>query len=343
MGRYSWQDYDQICQIINLGDRMKIIYRSFCLFILLFCLTLSLLHADGRYAISDPRQYQVWHLVEVENTAGPASEIRLELPIFNTDKLPPYQKLVSFQAPRGVKITKHADGQSAVYLASRIENGQQLTLEFEFTFINYAIDYQLNAYRGISSVEPRYLQAENGIESDSKTIINLARNLTAGCDTQLDKARKLFEYVNTTFEYQRIKQNTHSALETIRIGKGVCEDFSLVYIALCRASEIPARLVRGYRFNVTDLKSGETDLKGFAHAWVEVNLPAEGWITVEPTFTYSINGKKTVSYDFFGKIDKSDRHLFFSYIRDNAPNCSWKHDPRNPANLKLNVRTLLRK
>jgi transglutaminase-like putative cysteine protease len=282
-------------------------------------------------------------LVEVENTAGSAKEIRVELPIFNTDKLPPYQKLVSYQAPRGVKINKQADGHYGVYSAPLLEKGRQLTLEFKYTFINYAIDYRLDAYKGYSLAEKRYLQGETGIESDSKTIVNLARNLTTGCNTQLDKARKLFEYVNATFEYQKIDQDSHSALETIRIGKGVCEDFSLVYIALCRAVGIPARLVRGYRFGPNDLKSGETDLKEFAHAWVEVNLPVEGWITVEPTFTYSINGKKTVSYDFFGKIDKSDRHLFFGYLRDNAPSCSWKHDPQNPANLKLNVRTLLRK
>lgn len=321
---------------------MKILYHSLRLFFFILCLTVSLIHADGRYHLSAPRQYRVRYLVEVENTAGPAGEIKLELPIFNTDGLPPYQRLVSFQAPRGVKIIKRADGQNAEYLAPHLENGQRLTLEFQFTFVNYAIDYQLNAYQGYSSAEGRYLLPEKGIESDSKTIINLARNLTTGCDTQLDKARKLFEYVNKTFEYQKIEQDTHSALETIRIGKGVCEDFSLVYIALCRASGIPARLVRGYRFNVAELKSGENDLKGHAHAWAEVHLPVEGWVTVEPTFTYSINGIKTVSYDFFGKIDKSDRHLFFSYIRDNVPNCSWKHDSRNPANLKLNVRTLLR-
>ncbi len=319
--------------------------RVFCLrfFFLLLCFAVQFCHADGRYNISAPQQYRVRYLVEIENTGGLARNLKLELPTFITDELPPYQKLVSYQAPSGIKLNKYPDGQNAVYLAPRFENGQQLKLEFTYIFVNYAIDYQLNAYQGYSSVEARYLQPEDGIESNSKIIMDLAQDLTAGCDTQLDKAHKLFEYVNANLEYQRIEQDTHSALETIRLGKGVCEDFSLVYIALCRASGIPARLVRGYRFNVTDLKFGETDLKGFAHAWAEVNLPAEGWVTVEPTFVYTVNGVKKVNYDFFGKIDKSDRHLFFSYIRNNTPNCSWTHDPRNPANLKLNVRTLLRK
>lgn len=321
---------------------MRVVCRS-RLFFLLLCLTISFGYADGRYTISVPQQYRVRYLVEVENTGGPARDLKLQLPIFITDGLPPYQRLISFQAPLGVKISKYADGQSAEYLVSRFDKGQRLSLEFIFTFVNYAIDYRLNTYRGISSAEPRYLQPEPGIESDAETINELAQKLTAGCGTQLDKARKLFEYVNATLEYQRIEQDKHSALKTLKIGKGVCEDFSLVFIALCRATAIPARLVRGYRFTVSDLNAGETDLKTFAHAWAEVNLPAEGWVTAEPTFTYSLNGVKTVNYDFFGKIDKSDRHLFFSYVRDNAPNCSWTHDPRNPANLKLNFRTLLRK
>lgn len=322
---------------------MRVVCRS-RLFFLLLCFTVSLCYADGRYKISAPQHYRVRYLVEVENTgSGPANNLRLELPVFTTEDLPPYQKLISYQEPRGVKTSKNNKGQSVEYLMLRLEKRQKLTLEFRYTFVNYAIDYQLNAYRGYSTAETRYLQPEPGVESDSKVIINLAQVLTAGCSTQLDKANKLFEYVNANLEYKRVEQDRHSAVETLRIGKGVCEDFSLVFIALCRASGIPARLVRGYRFNVSDLKSGETDLKGFAHAWAEVNLPAEGWITVEPTFTYSINGVKTVNYDFFGKIDESDRHLFFSYICDNAPNCSWEHDPRNPANLKLNVRTLLQK
>lgn len=320
---------------------MRVVRRS-RLFFLLLCLLVSLCHADGRYNISVPKQYRVRYLVEVENTGnGLASDLRLELPVFITDDLPPYQKLMSYQGPRGVKISKTNEGQSIECLMPRLERGQKLTLEFRYTFINYAIDYQLTAYPGYSTAETRYLQPEPGIESDSNGIINLAQDLTSGCSTQLDKASKLFEYVNANLEYEMVEQDKHSALETLRTGKGVCEDYSLVFIALCRASGIPARLVRGYRLNVADLKSGEIDLKGFAHTWAEVNLPAEGWITVEPTFTYKVNGVKTVNYDFFGKIDESDRHLFFSYIRDNAPNYSWKHDPRDPANLKLNVRTLL--
>ncbi|MGE5606384.1 MAG: transglutaminase-like domain-containing protein [Bacteroidota bacterium] len=313
------------------------------LFFLLIFLTFSLSYADERYTISAPQQFYVYYQVEIKNSGGTANDLKLQIPIFSTNGLPPYQRLVSFKAPSGVKIIRDDDGEIAVSNLIRLEKGNSLLAKFSFTFVNYAIDYQLKPYRGQSSAEPRYINPEPGIESDAGLVNNLAQKLTSGCNTQLEKAKKIFYYINKTLEYQKTEQDMHSALETLKLGKGVCEDFSLAYIALCRASGIPARLVRGYRFNVSELNSGETDLKKFAHAWVEVKLPAEGWITVEPTFTYTLNGIKTVNYDFFGKIDQSDRHLFFSYLRDIAPNCSWTHDPRNPADLTIKFQAVLRK
>lgn len=320
---------------------MRAVYRSW-LIGWLFLLVFSFAAADGRYSISAAKEYRVRYLVEVTNRGGAARDLNLRIPIFMTDGLPPYQKVKSFRAPAGVIISKDKNGQTAEYRLSRLDKGESLSLEFSFTFVNYAINYQLKPYRGSSQVESSYLQPEPGIESDNVQIKQLAGKLTSEYGTQLEKAKRIFYYVNSTLEYQKIERDTRSALETLKIGKGVCEDFSLVFIALCRASGIPARLVRGYRFNDSDLKSGETDLRDFAHAWAEVYLPAEGWVTVEPTFTYRYNGVKTVSYEFFGKIDKTDRHLFYSYEREIAPSCSWTHDPRNPADLKLSFRALLR-
>lgn len=318
-------------------------FKHLWLFFFLFFVAISLSYADERYTLSAPQQFQVDYKVEVKNTGGTARDLKLQIPIFAIEGLPPYQRLVSFKAPSGVKVIKDDEGTIALYNLAHLETGGSLLLKFRFTIINYAIDYRLKAYQGFGSAEGRYLKPEPGIESDAGLIKSLAQKLTSGSNSQLEKARKLFHYVNANLEYQRIDEEQPSALRTLEKRKGVCEDFSLAYIALCRASGIPARLVRGYRFSLSDLNSGETDLKRFAHAWVEVKLPAEGWITVEPTFTYTLNGIKTVNYDFFGKIDQSDRHLFFSYLRDIAPNCTWTHDPRNPANLTLEFQTLLRK
>lgn len=72
--------------------------------------------------------------------------------------------------------------------------------------------------------------------------------------------------------------------------KGQCRDFTNVYLALARTAGIPARRVggwvvsawqppAGWEFAVTTTPDGKTVA---SHAWVQVYLPGEGWVPVEP-------------------------------------------------------------
>jgi transglutaminase-like putative cysteine protease len=72
--------------------------------------------------------------------------------------------------------------------------------------------------------------------------------------------------------------------------KGQCRDFTNVYLAMARTAGLPARRVSGWivsewqppagwEFVVTTLPDGRTV---GSHAWVQVYLPGEGWVPVEP-------------------------------------------------------------
>jgi transglutaminase-like putative cysteine protease len=111
---------------------------------------------------------------------------------------------------------------------------------------------------------------------------------------------------------------------------------------LCRAAGLPARFVNGFRFDPAKLKSGVNDLSGFGHAWVEINLSGIGWVPVEPTYTYTVNGAKRVNYDFFGKLRADDRHLLFNYSRKGSISCNWSHDRRTRPRVTLDTRLTIR-
>ena len=67
---------------------------------------------------------------------------------------------------------------------------------------------------------------------------------------------------------------THSrtrASQALALGKGVCQDYAHLMIALCRALHIPARYVSGYN-----------PAEGLMHAWVEVLHEAQ-WQGWDPT------------------------------------------------------------
>lgn len=67
-----------------------------------------------------------------------------------------------------------------------------------------------------------------------------------------------------------------SVCAALDLGKGVCQDFSHVALALLRMLGIPSRYVSGYLY-----RSGSPELE--THAWVEAYSPTAGWIGLDPT------------------------------------------------------------
>ena len=96
-------------------------------------------------------------------------------------------------------------------------------------------------------------------------------------------AKNLFIWLkeNTTYQKHNGKETVQPAGTTCNIKTGDCDDLSFLYIALCRAVDIPARFIRGFIV--------EADDNGYVttvpHAWAEVfvggGIGNNGWIPVE--------------------------------------------------------------
>ncbi len=70
---------------------------------------------------------------------------------------------------------------------------------------------------------------------------------------------------------------SHSAIETLDMGVGVCQDQAHAFIACCRAAGVPARYVSGYLYTG---ESGEVA----SHAWADAWLGDEaGWVSLDVT------------------------------------------------------------
>ena len=67
-------------------------------------------------------------------------------------------------------------------------------------------------------------------------------------------------------------------LETLRMKRGVCQDFSHVMIGALRSLGLAARYVSGYLRSGSDHQGAEA-----SHAWVGVFVPEVGWIDFDPT------------------------------------------------------------
>lgn len=84
--------------------------------------------------------------------------------------------------------------------------------------------------------------------------------------------------------------HVHSTVEdTLKLKRGVCQDFAHLMIAICKTLLIPARYVSGYHF-VKDLVD-ETNYEQASHAWVEAYIPGVGWCGFDPTNEGEVNGR----------------------------------------------------
>jgi transglutaminase-like putative cysteine protease len=88
-------------------------------------------------------------------------------------------------------------------------------------------------------------------------------------------------WTHETLRYERGATHVHTSSADARAaGKGVCQDFAHVALALLRAMGLPARYVSGYLHPDADAEIGAT-IRGESHAWIE--FWAGSWMAVDPT------------------------------------------------------------
>ncbi len=98
----------------------------------------------------------------------------------------------------------------------------------------------------------------------------------------LTAVRTLSETIYGAFEYQPGVTDADSPIDlALSAGRGVCQDFAHIMLAICRDWGLPARYVSGYLF--TDRDAGDRSDPDATHAWVEVFLPSLRWVGFDPT------------------------------------------------------------
>jgi transglutaminase-like putative cysteine protease len=98
----------------------------------------------------------------------------------------------------------------------------------------------------------------------------------------LTALKRLNSVISGAFEYEAGVTEADSPIDTaLAEGRGVCQDFAHIMIAVCRGWGVPARYVSGYLF--TNRTAGDRSDPDATHAWVEVFLPSLRWVGFDPT------------------------------------------------------------
>ncbi|OGH23722.1 MAG: hypothetical protein A2958_03105 [Candidatus Levybacteria bacterium RIFCSPLOWO2_01_FULL_38_13] len=141
-----------------------------------------------------------------------------------------------------------------------------------------------------------YLKEDKYWQISNNEIKQLSRNLK--------NPKSIYEYVVKKLKYDYSRVET----EKPRIGaagvlqkpeSAVCLEFTDLFIALARASGIPAREVDGYAYTQNTRERPLSLVKDVLHAWPEYyDREKAAWIMVDPTW-----GNTTGGIDYFETLD----------------------------------------
>ena len=97
----------------------------------------------------------------------------------------------------------------------------------------------------------------------------------------------LNEALHRELAYERRDEGAaHAPEETLRLGRGSCRDFSVLFAEVARGLGLAARLASGYLCEFGDT---EKRAEGALHAWTELYVPGAGWLGFDPTNGYLTN------------------------------------------------------
>lgn len=171
-----------------------------------------------------------------------------------------------------------------------------------------------------------YLESTETINADDSEIIAQATSIAEGKDDLYQVAFDMGVWIKENIDYdlntltENVQQDARWVLDN---REGVCDEITVLFIAMLRSVGIPAKFTSGSSYSNL--------INGFGnHAWAEVYFPGEGWVSFD------------VTYGQFGFIDAG--HIKFKEsleAKESSINYGWKSNNIEVEFDPLNVKTEL--
>ena len=213
--------------------------------------------------------------------------------------------------PEPVSVVDDIDKFGNRFKKARWENLKQsvnITISFnahikaELRSMDSSAGFPLN---GISNNDAVFLRPTQMVQSDNEEIIALSKRLTGNARTTHDAVNAILNWVADNVKYT-YNPPQYDAIHTMKTGKGNCQNFAHLSMALLRAAGIPSRIVGGISLKrqwKVPVENGYLvqDMGQGGHAWMEIFFPDLGWLSYDPQqsrqFTSTRHIKQTHGLD----------------------------------------------
>jgi len=242
------------------------------------------------------------------NFSVPGNTRRISLLVVLPESLPDRQKIHEIKcSQKPSRIFKRNGNRYAEFVfmnpERRIDIKISVTAElFRYDFITASRNNNKNPVKEADLRE--FLKEESYIEKDNEKIKETAKNI--GGKNDLEIVQNIYDYVLDNMEYVLHGKKAFGAVKALRLKKGDCSEYADLFVALCRARKIPARVVTGYTV--------KPDTKTSKHNWAEVYLQKYGWVPFDPSSGDRANG--FLRDMGFGRMEPV--YIYFSYTRNDV-------------------------
>lgn len=237
-----------------------------------------------KFEIGDVYIGNLTHTIEITNNASARVKGgKLYVPLVMNTTARHHVILYDIHAFNQPKILEDDSGNMYAFW-SNIEIGreQNFSVRTNYHVLSFSTHYSINSslvasYDRSSYLYMKHTEPEKLIESDREEIMSTAESII-GNETDTHKnVLKIYNFVTKHVHY-KAQHDEMGALWALNNGVGDCSEYSYLFVALCRAAGIPARIQAGFAFHFPS----ETTEDG--HMWAEYYLENYGWIPVDATW-----------------------------------------------------------
>jgi transglutaminase-like putative cysteine protease len=222
---------------------------------------------------------------------------------------------ITVTAPEPWQVTREAEFGNQLLYGRYDASAAAASLEFEVRYLvervtprqNRATPGTRTRTLATPALFTRSLDAERHVDVTDETR-QLARQIADGETSPLEQARRYYDYVTGTMDYDASKQSwLGSTQHALTCSVGNCNDIHALFVSLCRSAGIPARFVLGQALEPSE--DGEPcDLCGY-HCWAQFFVAGLGWLPADASCAVKYD-----THGLFGALETN--HIAWSVGRD---------------------------
>ncbi len=276
-----------------MNQKHKHIIVFFCLtstllgyfFILLFPATAQDENLDFlKYEVNEAFVGILKHNIRITNSASNRVVGKLFVPLVMNETARHYAIVHNISSSTGQPTILSDDSENtyAVWNNVIIYGRQTFSVEINYYIFSFSTHYiidsnQIVDYDKNSDLYNKYTQPEKLIQSDHPDIVLKAQSIVSGTNDIHEKVSKIYNFVITYLHYAA-QNEERGALWALENRVGDCSEYSYLFVALCRAAGIPARIQAGFVFR------NENEVLKDGHMWADYYLENYGWVPVDATW-----------------------------------------------------------